>query len=93
LNGKELTEDQLKHPIELKDSKNELSVVKGDDAATIGMIEVTPGDDQKSFAVYDKEKGFVKKRLHRLLAEWALALLRAVQNGGAGRPNLVALGW
>jgi len=83
INGKELTEDQLKHPIELKDGKNELSVVKGDDAATIGMIEVTPGDDQKSFAVYDKEKGFVKKRLHRLLAEWALAHRGKVKLAGS----------
>jgi predicted Ser/Thr protein kinase len=73
INNQELTEDQLKQPIELQPGKNTLSVREGDSGtATIGMMEVTPGEDQKSYAVYDKEKGFVRKRSHRLLAEWAL---------------------
>ncbi len=73
INNQEVSEDQLKQPIELQPGKNTLAVREGDSgAATIGMLEVTPGDDQKSYAVYDKEKGFVRKRSHRLLAEWAL---------------------
>ncbi len=74
INGKEIAEDQLDHPIELSEGKNTLSVRNDDSTApaAIGILEVTPGDNQKSYAVYDKEKGFVRKRSHRLLAEWAL---------------------
>jgi len=73
INGQEISEDQLKQPIELKEGSNTLSVREGEQGpATIGMIEVTPGEDQKTYAVYDKERGFLKKRSHRLLAEWAL---------------------
>ncbi|HEV7999737.1 MAG TPA: serine/threonine-protein kinase [Planctomycetaceae bacterium] len=74
INGKEIPEDQLEHPIELTEGKNKISV-RNDDSTTpaaIGILEVTPGEDQKSYAVYDKDKGFVRKRSHRLLAEWAL---------------------
>jgi serine/threonine protein kinase len=77
INGKELDNDQLKQPIELQPGKNTLSVVhEGEKApANIGIMEVTPGDEQKNFAVYDKTKGeFVRKRSHRLVAEVVLAL-------------------
>jgi hypothetical protein len=76
VNGKELNNDQLAQPIELQPGPNKLSVVhEGENApASIGMIEVTPGDEQKNFAVYDKTKGeFVRKRSHRLVAELVLA--------------------
>jgi hypothetical protein len=77
VNGKELNNEQLTQPIELQPGSNKLSVVhEGEQApASIGMIEVTPGDEQKNFAVYDKTKGeFVRKRSHRLVAELVLSL-------------------
>ncbi len=75
INDHELTHDELKHPIELQTGPNKLAVREGENATTIGTLDVPKKDDQPHFAVLDNGQ-FTRKRLHRLVAEWILA------NGG-----------
>jgi hypothetical protein len=73
IGDKEVTHDELKQPIPLKEGNNELSVTEGDASTktTIGTLVVPKGDDQPHFAVYENDQ-FIRKRLHRVVAEWVL---------------------
>jgi serine/threonine protein kinase len=73
IGDKEVSHDELKQPIPLKEGNNELSVTEGDASTKtkIGTLVVPKGDDQPHFAVYENDQ-FIRKRLHRVVAEWVL---------------------
>jgi eukaryotic-like serine/threonine-protein kinase len=74
INDQEVSHDALKHPIELTEGPNKLTIREGETATAIGTLNVPKGDDQPHFAVFEKDKEqFTRKRLHRLIAEWVLA--------------------
>jgi len=74
INDQEVSHDELKHPIELKEGANKLAIREGETSTAIGTLNVPKGDDQPHFAVFEKDKEqFTRKRLHRLIAEWVLA--------------------
>jgi len=74
INDQEVSHDELKHPIELKEGSNKLAIREGETSTAIGTLNVPKGDDQPHFAVFEKDKEqFTRKRLHRLIAEWVLA--------------------
>jgi hypothetical protein len=57
INGQEITEVQLQHPIELKEKSNTLSVREGESSpATIGMIEELPETIKRPMPSTTKKK-------------------------------------